>query len=65
LTSLCLGGEDLRDLYVVTGSQGGPRENCASVIKTRVDISGQPNRRPASPSDKAPRAVYAQSPGVT
>ena len=42
VTSLCFGGEDLRDLYVVTGSQGGPRENCASVFKTRVDVPGLP-----------------------
>jgi gluconolactonase len=42
VTSLCFGGEDLRDLYVVTGSQGGPRENCASLFKTRVDVPGLP-----------------------
>jgi gluconolactonase len=42
VTSLCFGGADLRDLYVVTGSQGGSRENCASVFKTRVDVPGLP-----------------------
>src|SRR5580692_1894089 len=28
VTSLCFGGDDLRDLYVVTGSDHGPRETC-------------------------------------
>ena len=28
VTSLAFGGDDLRDLYIVTGSRGGPRENC-------------------------------------
>jgi gluconolactonase len=42
VTSLCFGGTDLRDLYVVTGSQGGPHENCANVFKTRVDVPGLP-----------------------
>jgi D-xylonolactonase len=27
VTSVCFGGDDLKDLYVVTGSRGGPREN--------------------------------------
>ena len=41
VTSLCFGG-DMRDLYVVTGSDGGPKENCASIFKTRVDVAGLP-----------------------
>jgi len=40
VTSLCFGGDDLRDLYVVTGSRGGPSENCGTVFRTRVDVPG-------------------------
>jgi gluconolactonase len=42
VTSLCFAGDDLRDLYVVTGSRGGPRENCGSVFRVRVDVPGLP-----------------------
>ncbi len=42
VTSVCFGGDDLRDLYVVTGSRGGPHENCGSIFKTRVDVPGLP-----------------------
>lgn len=42
VTSLCFGGSDLRDLYIVTGSRGGPRENCGTVFRMRVDIPGLP-----------------------
>jgi gluconolactonase len=42
VTSLCFGGEDLRDLYVVTGSDGGPRENCGTIFRTRVEVAGLP-----------------------
>lgn len=40
VTSLCFAGDDLRDLYVVTGSRGGPKENCGTVFRTRVDVPG-------------------------
>jgi xylono-1,5-lactonase len=40
VTSLCFGGDDLRDLYIVTGSRGGPHENCGSIFRLRVDIPG-------------------------
>jgi len=40
VTSLCFGGDDLRDLYIVTGSRGGPTENCGSIFRTRVDVAG-------------------------
>jgi len=40
VTSVCFGGDDLRDLYIVTGSRGGPSENCGSIFKTRVDVAG-------------------------
>lgn len=42
VTSLCFGGDDLKDLYVVTGSDGGPRENCGTVYRMRVDVPGLP-----------------------
>jgi D-xylonolactonase len=42
VTSVCFGGDDLKDLYVVTGSRGGPRENCGTVFRTRVDVAGVP-----------------------
>ena len=40
VTSVCFGGHDLRDLYVVTGSRGAPRENSGTVFRTRVDVPG-------------------------
>lgn len=42
VTSLCFASNDLRDLYVVTGSEGGPEENCGSIYRTRVDVPGLP-----------------------
>ena len=42
VTSLCFGGEDLRDLYVVTGSDGGPRENCGTIYRIRTEAPGLP-----------------------
>lgn len=42
VTSLCFGGEDLRDLYVVTGSDGGPRENCGTIYRVRTEAPGLP-----------------------
>jgi sugar lactone lactonase YvrE len=42
VTSLCFGGDDLRDLYIVTGSRGGPHENCGSIFRMRVDVAGLP-----------------------
>jgi gluconolactonase len=40
VTSLCFGGDDLRDLYIVTGSRGGPSESCGSIFRTRADVAG-------------------------
>ena len=40
VTSLCFAGDDLRDLYIVTGSRGGPAENCGSIFRTRVEVAG-------------------------
>ncbi|HYM32626.1 MAG TPA: SMP-30/gluconolactonase/LRE family protein [Candidatus Cybelea sp.] len=42
VTSVCFGGADLRDLYIVTGSHGGPHENCGTVFRTRADVPGLP-----------------------
>jgi len=42
VTSLCFGGDDLKDLYIVTGSRGGPRENCGTVYRTRSEVAGAP-----------------------
>ncbi len=42
VTSVCFGGGDLRDLYVVTGSRNGPHENCGTIYRTRVDVPGLP-----------------------
>jgi xylono-1,5-lactonase len=42
VTSLCFAGDDLKDLYIVTGSDGGPEPNCGAVFKTRVDVAGLP-----------------------
>jgi gluconolactonase len=40
VTSLCFAGDDMRDLYIVTGSRGGPSENCGSIFRTRADVAG-------------------------
>lgn len=42
VTSLCFGGDDLKDLYVVTGSEGGPGEHCGTIFKVRTEVAGQP-----------------------
>jgi D-xylonolactonase len=42
VTSLCFGGNDLRDLYIVTGSRGGPSERCGTVYRMRSDVAGLP-----------------------
>lgn len=51
VTSVSFGGEDLRDLYVVTGSGGG-RDDEGSIYRTRVDVPGmaQSPARVALPS---------------
>lgn len=42
VTSVCFGGDDLRDLYIVTGSRGGPSENCGTIYRVRSDVAGLP-----------------------
>lgn len=45
VTSMCFGGEDLRDLYIVSGSEGQNTDRGGGIYKVRVDIPGQaPNR---------------------
>ncbi|HUF83917.1 MAG TPA: SMP-30/gluconolactonase/LRE family protein [Acidimicrobiia bacterium] len=40
VTSLCLGGADRRDLYVVTADNTDDRQRKGSVLRTRVDVAG-------------------------
>ena len=42
VTSVCFGGKALRDLYVVTGSRGGPRENCGTIYRMAAPVAGLP-----------------------
>jgi gluconolactonase len=58
VTSLCFGSGDLRDLYIVTGSEGGPRENCGTIYRTRVDVPGL--KVPATKIDVAHAPVYSR-----
>ena len=39
-TSLCFGGEDLKDLYVVSGSEGSGSDNGGAVHRLRVPVAG-------------------------
>ncbi len=41
-TSVCFGGDDLKDLYVVCGSNGMDSDRAGAVYRTRVDIAGLP-----------------------
>ncbi len=40
VTSLCFGGADLRDLYILTGSEGSPAHLQACIFHSRVDVPG-------------------------
>ena len=42
VTSVCFGGADLKDLYVVTGSRGTDRDDAGTVFRSRVDVAGLP-----------------------
>ena len=42
VTSLCFGGADLRDLYVVSADNSDDRQRRGSVFRTRSDIPGLP-----------------------
>jgi xylono-1,5-lactonase len=49
VTSLCFGGDDLMDLYVVTGSDGAPTEASGTVFRIRSDVAGLPIPRARIP----------------
>jgi gluconolactonase len=38
VTSLCFGGVDLRDMYIVSGSEGLETSHGAGIYRVRVDI---------------------------
>jgi D-xylonolactonase len=40
VTSLCFGGPDLRDLYIVSGSEGLDTDRGGSIHRLRVDVPG-------------------------
>lgn len=42
VTSVCFGGEGLRELYIVTGSKDGPRENCGTLYRMDAPVPGLP-----------------------
>lgn len=42
VTSVAFGGEGLEDLYVVTGSVGGPDELSGTVFRTGIGVAGLP-----------------------
>lgn len=41
-TSLCFGGEGLRDLYIVSGSEGHDSDRAGSVYRVSTDVAGLP-----------------------
>lgn len=42
VTSLCFGGDDLRTLYVVTGTDGSGRDDAGTVFQMPVEVPGLP-----------------------
>jgi gluconolactonase len=44
-TSVCFGGDDLRDLYIVSGSQGSPSDAHGAVYRVRCEVAGLPVAR--------------------
>ena len=41
-TSLCFGGNDLRDLYIVSGSDGADSERAGAIFMCRTEVAGLP-----------------------
>lgn len=41
-TSLCFGGDDLKTLYIVSGSEGAASDKAGAVYRMRVDVAGVP-----------------------
>ncbi len=42
VTSVCFGGDDLKDLYVVTGAEGGGSPSAGSIFRLKVAVAGLP-----------------------
>ena len=42
VTSVCFGGAELRDLYIVTGSAGAAHDNAGTVFRIRTEVAGLP-----------------------
>ena len=42
VTSVCFGGGDLRDLYVVTGAENAGSPDAGSIFRLRVAVAGLP-----------------------
>jgi gluconolactonase len=42
VTSVCFGGDDLSDLYIVTGAEGGGTADAGSIFRLRVGVPGLP-----------------------
>ncbi len=42
VTSVCFGGPELRQLYIVTGSEGSDGDNEGSVFVEPVEVPGLP-----------------------
>jgi xylono-1,5-lactonase len=40
VTSVCFGGDDLTDVYIVTGSAGSGREDAGSIFRMRAGVAG-------------------------
>ena len=41
-TSLCFGGDDRKDLYIVSGSEGQPGDKAGGVFRVRTEVPGLP-----------------------
>lgn len=41
-TSVCFGGSDLRDLYIVSGSEGADSDRAGSIYRVRTEVAGLP-----------------------
>lgn len=52
-TSVCFGGDDLMDLYIVSGSEGSGHEKGGAVHRIRVDVAGVPVAAARVPIPKA------------
>lgn len=40
VTSVCFGGQDMRDLYIVTGSRNAGRDDAGTIYRLKVDVPG-------------------------